>query len=850
MFPRNPSHRRRPVRTPCRVDALESRVLLATFTVTNTADDGPGSLRQAMLDANHWSSPTIAFAIPGGGVHTIRPLSALPIVASDTTIDGATQPGYAGTPLIELDGSGAGPTADGVNLSRIANYSGLVRGLAVNGFGGNGITLYGAGRVEGCYVGLTPAGDAARPNGGAGVVVWGNIEIGGTTVAQRNVISGNRGPGISGRGTLNIFGNYIGTDATGTVDLGNGGDGITLSFVDGPWVKGNLISGNGGDGLHVEGRTVSGNVSNNYIGTDATGTAALGNDGDGVDLLNCQFGFKLGVAPADAPPPPVIDPAASGRNVISANGGNGVRVSGTEKSVDVEVSYNYIGTDAAGTRTLGNHGSGVYVASGNPVIGGGAARGNVISGNGGDGVTIARPFIPGLSVTRVLIGANRIGTSAADAPLGNAGHGVAVLGSNGVAVGGTRSAADGNTIAHNGGAGVWVVGATADGVQLARNRVFSNTLPGIDLGGDGVTPNDPGDADTGPNRLVNFPVITEVGAAPASGPPVRSVAHVTMSAEPQRQYEVEFFAAPATGGAARWVGTALVTTDAAGNGAAVTSLDPVAPGELVSATATDAKAFATSEFGPAVAAAPADVYGRYLFYNHSALDGYGAGADARDDAAIVPNAYPLPGTGIVGFNTTTYSRGLNGVMIDFARLPAGAVLGADDFEFRRGPGDSAATWAAAPAPSQITVRRGAGVAGSDRVTLVWPDAGTGANAAVANAWLQVTVKATPDTGLSRPDVFSFGNLVGEVIFRGGARVQLEDVLRVRSLLDKPATGAAAECDFDKSGRVDARDLAAARRNLGRTLGSLYEVPAPPAPAASVLSADRLTFMRRRAYVFA
>jgi hypothetical protein len=190
-------------------------------------------------------------------------------------------------------------------------------------------------------------------------------------------------------------------------------------------------------------------------------------------------------------------------------------------------------------------------------------------------------------------------------------------------------------------------------------------------------------------------------------------------------------------------------------------------------------------------------------------------------------------------------------MIDVRQLPAGAVLSADDFEFRRGPGDSAATWVDAPAPSQITVRRGAGGGGSDRVTLVWPDAGTAPNAAVANAWLHVTLKATPDTGLSRPDVFFFGNLVGETNLAVSYKVDAADVASVRGMLHKPQLyGPTPWIDFDKDGRVDARDVAIVRANFGRTLAPFTAPPAPGAPASAVLSADRATLTRRRAYVFA
>src|SRR5205823_1818949 len=138
-------------------------------------------------------------------------------------------------------------------------------------------------------------------------------------------------------------------------------------------------------------------------------------------------------------------------------------------------------------------------------------------------------------------------------------------------------------------------------------------------------------------------------------------------------------------------------------------------------------------------------------------------------------------------NVSNSTGGINGVMIDLAKLPASAALTPDDFTFRSGAGDSATGWANGPVPSSVTIRRGEGVGGSDRVTLVWPDSGR--NAALKNAWLQVTVKADANTGLSRPDVFYFGNLVGEIatslrFSSDPRRVDDEDLRNARSVLGR------------------------------------------------------------------
>src|SRR5204862_4304958 len=119
-------------------EPLEQRVLLATYTVTTTADAGPGSLRQAILDANlSTNTDVIRFAIPGTGVQTIAPQSPLPADVGGLTIDGTTQPGYVRAPLIQLDGAAAGPLADGLVLG----WGSTVKALAIDRFSGNGVFL-------------------------------------------------------------------------------------------------------------------------------------------------------------------------------------------------------------------------------------------------------------------------------------------------------------------------------------------------------------------------------------------------------------------------------------------------------------------------------------------------------------------------------------------------------------------------------------------------------------------------------------------------------------------------------------------------------------------------------------
>ena len=370
-----------------RCEALEPRDVPAIITVTNTDDTpviGSGSLRAAILEANATTgADSIRFAISGAGVQTIQPASALPPLLDDAGvfIDGWTQggSGYAGPPLIEVDGSAAGVGAFGFTVVSDAN---TLRGLAVNRFDGFGIYVLGASGnlLLGNYVGTTAAGTAAAGNGGAGVVVESavNTTIGGAGAAA-NVISGNAGDGVlltGATGTALPF-NFIGTDPAGAVAVPNGGAGVrvaadasgnTVGAEDG--VNGNLISGNAGDGVAVAG---TGNVvAGNFIGTNNDGDAALPNGGVGVRVTGA--GNTVGSA------------APNAGNVISGNAGDGVLLSGVSGTL---VVGNYIGTDETGQFDLGNKGNGVVVTAGSTANTVGGTPGNVISGNDANGVLVS-----------------------------------------------------------------------------------------------------------------------------------------------------------------------------------------------------------------------------------------------------------------------------------------------------------------------------------------------------------------------------------------------------------------------------------------------------------------------------
>jgi titin len=362
---------------------LEDRCLLSTFLVTNTNDTGPGSLRQAILDANvAQGQNTVAFAIPGDGVHTIQPSQSLPAITSPLVIDGTTQPGYAGRPLIDLSGAVAGSGTNGLTIQ--AGNS-AVKGLIVEAFGRYGIFLQRGDNnvVAGNHIGTDASGTAASPNSEGVVIQSRGNTIGGTSAADRNVISGNRDDGVEmlSAGNNLIAGNYIGTDVTGTAAVPNriGVYNSLLSTIGGTESgAGNLISGNTGDGVQLGNGNL---VAGNFIGTDVTGTAALCNGGwgitnpDGGGVSNNTIG----------------GPTASARNLITGNMQGGIQLGGNAVAISNRIQGNYLGTDVTGTTALPDGPIGVSIIGGlhNTIGGTAAGAGNLISGHSEYGIELS-----------------------------------------------------------------------------------------------------------------------------------------------------------------------------------------------------------------------------------------------------------------------------------------------------------------------------------------------------------------------------------------------------------------------------------------------------------------------------
>jgi titin len=452
---------------PCIILALLTALsdwsaLPATFTVTNAADTGLGTLRQAILDANAVPGlDTIRFLI-ATGAQTINLTSPLPLMTGPVLIDGTTQPGFMGSPLIELNGAGAGFNANGLWLS--GGSSALV-GLIINRFANSGILVQSNGHnvIQGNFIGTDRTGTAAAPNGFGIMLQRAHTnQIGGTTVGARNLISANQSDGIwIGNSSNNVVeGNFIGTDRTGGSALGNGGNGLLVqgiaNTIGGDDAgAGNVMSANGLFGVDA---TANFNViQGNFIGTDVGGTIALPNGLCGIRLNNAAQTTIGGTA-------------IGNRNIISGNGVHGIEIAGTGARDNV-VQGNFLGTDVSGTRSLGNNVAGVALnfAGGNLIGGADEGAGNLISANSASGIWMFSGVASFNTVQGNLIGTDVSGR----APLGNREHGILLSDAPNNQIGGAEPGAR-NVISGN----------SNDGIRLTGGGATANTVEGNFIGTD------------------------------------------------------------------------------------------------------------------------------------------------------------------------------------------------------------------------------------------------------------------------------------------------------------------------------------------------------------------------------
>lgn len=413
--------------------------LATNYTVTNTNDSGAGSLRQAILDANaNGGADDILFNIPGAGVHTITPVTQLPTITGLVFIDGYTQPGASANTLatgsnavIQIELDGVAPSGNHGLTFGTGSTDSLVRGLAIGRFT-RGIFVTGivGVAISGNFIGTDASGTTARPNTVGILTQTGAVAtIGSTAVADRNVISGNDyGIWLETSGNA-VIGNLIGTNAAGTAAIGN--------------TRGIFING-------------VANPANNVIG---------------------PFNIISG-------------------NAVSSTFSAGIELAGPVQNT--QIFQNILGLAVDNLTAIPNIRA-IYLHDEPPLAG---PTGTDIDLN-----IIARNFFDGITIT-----------------------------------GNTQTA------------------------LITQNAIYANSQLGIDLADDGPTPNDALDADTGPNSLQNFPVITS--ATVASG---QVTIMGTLSSAPNVDHGVQFFYSASCdpsgfGEGESYLGEQEVLTDGSGAG--------------------------------------------------------------------------------------------------------------------------------------------------------------------------------------------------------------------------------------------------------------------------------------------
>ncbi len=572
--------------------------VVSSVVVNNLSDSGPGSLRDAIQAANGTLgvTETISFNIPGAGVRTINLTTALPTISDPVNINGTTQPGYSGLPLVEINGSLAGPAASGFIVTAGASS---IRGLIVNRFAVDGIVLQTGGNnvIAANYVGTTAGGTAASGNGGNAITIIDSADnvIGGVTgttpggsctgdcnllvaisASSRSSVSieSNLAPATANQ----VLGNFMGIDVTGTVGLAGNNDFAMTINANGTIVgngspAGRNVVGGNNTGIAVGAANVS--VAGNYVGINSAGTAPITHGFGGFNQINGAIVLSGG-----------SNSTVEG-NVVSGNDGWGVIVSGLGASGNV-VRANYIGTNAAGAAAVGNASHGVLLfneANNNTIGGTTAAARNVISGNAQAGVALGSD--PAIAANRVW--GNYIGTDAAGTgPIPNAVAGVLIDLAIGNFIGGT-AAGEGNLIAYNAGPGVTIFPGAAVDNTIVGNSMIANVGLGIDLGNDGATANDPLDADGGANRLQNSPLLTEAHVDRISG---------TLHSTTNGTFTIHFYTSDddpsGFGEGMSYLGSLPVTTDGSGDAPFLFPASLTA-GQRVTATATS-NTGDTSEF--------------------------------------------------------------------------------------------------------------------------------------------------------------------------------------------------------------------------------------------------------------
>lgn len=637
--PRTSSNRKR----RATIELLEGRALLSTtYTVTRGADDSnTGSLRWAInqVNADLTDSPAspdhIEFNIPTSdpsynastGVWTLSiGTTALPQVGGSAVIDGYTQPGASPNTADTTDNAVIKIAIEGAGQSsdglNVVGNNSVIRGLEIGGFSGAALHV------------ITERG---------GNLVEGNFlgfgPLGPTESDYQSLLV--EGPGNTIGGTTPAARNVIGP----------------AKYQD----------------LAIGAYATTGLVEGNFIGLDVSGQFAPPN--------SSPVGIWLGAGSFPGGSGVTIGGTVSGaRNIIA--GVAGVGIWDAESVGHNLIEGNSIGTDPTGAFAISN-GTGIEIQGDADTIGGvTTGAGNIIAGNVGAGILLGSSWFG-----NSLIEGNGIGTDMLGAiNLGNGGSGIVVTTSDDV-IGGDLAAA--NVIAFNRGDGVTVVSdskleTVPTGVSILSNRIYENQKLGIDLGADGVTPNQPGGPHPGPNQLQNYPVLTLADSTGAS-----TVVVGTLNSTPNTTFTIQVFANSGAdpsgyGQGERYLGELTgLNTDATGNASFSFTVPGTAVGQFLSATATDSGGN-TSEFAKDVLVGSVEssdiavsvlnstattTYGGNVTYNFVISNNGPAAAPS----VVVTDTLPSSMTGLVASSTLgTFTLTGNVFTNTVASLAAGA----------------------------------------------------------------------------------------------------------------------------------------------------------------------------------
>lgn len=541
-------------------------------------------------------------------------------------------------------------TSPGLFLSYFSNLT-IGGSLADANMFGGGIGIYWSDHIaiKGNYVGIT-TDNQVLGNTGPGIAAYAGISdmvVGGSTPDERNVISGNGKEGVVAAGTnIAVKGNYIGVGVDGTTRAANlrGVSTGGTNFIIGGSTAGerNIISGNNDIGIIVDaGTTGDNNIIGNYVGLDAAGnvmsnnTTGIKSSGSNITIGGSQAGEG---------------------NVISGNNGSAIEA-GNPDGGYLNIYGNIIGLKPDGETVAGNKGGVLDLSAKGPAHIGGpnTGEGNIMSGNNG-GIFVRD------ANSQTYIQANKIGLTKSGHVVGNTsywgiaswdngflrdftiggataqeGNTIAGVSGNGGAIGlinATNATASHNTLHNNQSPGIRVEGSSANnnhitdniirdntgsgvlvrmegsintvGNTISHNSIYNNGAIGIDLSNtdwwlapDGITANDPLDADTGPNGLQNYPVITASmtrcdGSVDTKNTPM-------FNSTPNTTFTIDYYANPSWNPSStiprqgeQWVTSETVTTDAGGNATLNLTLINSITYPSVTATAPDGS---TSEFG-------------------------------------------------------------------------------------------------------------------------------------------------------------------------------------------------------------------------------------------------------------